>query len=476
MPKQPKVFISYCWSSEEHESWVLDLATRLVSDGVNVVLDKWDLEIGHDKYAFMERMVNDETISKVIIICDKGYMDKANARRGGVGTESQIISQEIYEKVDQNKFVPVVVEHDEHFSPCMPTFLRNRMFIDLSPSSDFTDNCNLLLRSLYDLPLYPKPPVGVPPEHIMDAFRSHPEIRHRLRAQSTSTEIPLDQNVRLPDFEVINEVVDDMPIKTQIQQDIIVSGQITKEGIQQLLFHQHESLMKRTGFKYHEAPTNTYIYIYDTKKKAEAGQGLWLAMSQMGPLEKGIPRISIREESIGRVVSEPQVKFDLSQAQREDIFKQIVVAEDRAMQEAIRSYPSNISKQGTLEEKLKERYGNELAKRYDLTKEQLDAIAVEGLETQWVMPSSIYEVAFPPKRRWDPTRLVITFPMEVGGRQVPCAISMEALEDHYDAERSDPTTAFDTNRQTIESVTENLLRLERFESDGSILVRNSDIR
>ena len=47
----PKIFISYSWSSD----WlVVPLAERLVSHGIDVVLDKWDLKEGQDKYAFME--------------------------------------------------------------------------------------------------------------------------------------------------------------------------------------------------------------------------------------------------------------------------------------------------------------------------------------------------------------------------------------------------------------------------------------
>ena len=46
----PKVFISYSWSSD---TMALDLAKRLMEHGVEVVIDKWDLKEGQDKYAFM---------------------------------------------------------------------------------------------------------------------------------------------------------------------------------------------------------------------------------------------------------------------------------------------------------------------------------------------------------------------------------------------------------------------------------------
>ena len=93
----PKAFISYSWSSPEHENWVLALATDLEESGVHVVLDKWDLREGADKFAFMEKSVTDPTIMKVIVVCDQLYVEKADGRRGGVGTETQIISKEVYE-------------------------------------------------------------------------------------------------------------------------------------------------------------------------------------------------------------------------------------------------------------------------------------------------------------------------------------------------------------------------------------------
>src|SRR5262245_42506525 len=110
----PKAFISYAWTSEAHKEWVLALAERLVGDGVDVVLDQWDLQPGHDAYVFMEQSVADPTVTKVIIVCDNAYMKKATARKGGVGTEAQIMSPEIYgQAANQKKFVVVATEADE---------------------------------------------------------------------------------------------------------------------------------------------------------------------------------------------------------------------------------------------------------------------------------------------------------------------------------------------------------------------------
>ena len=69
MTAAPKLFISYSWTSEDHERWVIALATSLREAGVDVVLDKWDLREGQDAHHFMEQMVSNPEITKVAMIC-----------------------------------------------------------------------------------------------------------------------------------------------------------------------------------------------------------------------------------------------------------------------------------------------------------------------------------------------------------------------------------------------------------------------
>jgi hypothetical protein len=164
----PRVFISYSWTSDEHSAWVADLGQRLMADGVDVVLDQWSLKHGQDVNAFMEQMVLDPKIKRVLIVSDALYAEKANARRGGVGTESQIISPEVYEKVDQEKFLPILRERDVEGKPCLPLFLKNRKYFDFSCSDDESLSYDALLRNIFDRPVRPKPPLGRPPSHLFD--------------------------------------------------------------------------------------------------------------------------------------------------------------------------------------------------------------------------------------------------------------------------------------------------------------------
>lgn len=162
----PKVFMSYSWHPKENQIRVQQLAERLSSDGVHVIIDIWDLQDGQDKNKFMEQMVANPEVKKVLLICTKEFAEKANARKGGVGIESTIVSEEIYTNADQTKFIPVVFEY-ENDKPCVPAFAKSRVFIDLSSDERFEGGYDQLLRDIYDKPRFQRPPIGVMPSYLM---------------------------------------------------------------------------------------------------------------------------------------------------------------------------------------------------------------------------------------------------------------------------------------------------------------------
>ncbi|EES90359.1 SEFIR domain protein [Clostridium phage D-1873] len=162
-----KVFISYSWSSEEYSTWVRLLAERLIGDGIEVILDQWDLKAGYDKFAFMEQMVTSKEIDKVLVICDKQYKEKADNRDGGVGIETQIITPKIYNQVKQEKFIPVIAEIDGEFESCMPNYMDGKIGVDLSNDNVFEYGYEELLRLIYNKPQYKKPQLGKKPSFLL---------------------------------------------------------------------------------------------------------------------------------------------------------------------------------------------------------------------------------------------------------------------------------------------------------------------
>lgn len=161
----PKIFISYSWQPITNKNWTLDFADRLTRDGIHVIIDEWDATEGMDKYKFMEKMINDPEIERVLMICNKEYAEKANLRKGGVGIESMIVSDEIYSKVDQKKFIPIVRERIDG-KECLPVFLNSRFYIDLSDKLSFEENYEQLIRNIFDKPKSRRPPIGEPPKYL----------------------------------------------------------------------------------------------------------------------------------------------------------------------------------------------------------------------------------------------------------------------------------------------------------------------
>ncbi len=116
----------------------------------------------------MERMVQDPVVSHVLIYCDREYVEKANARKRGVGTEAQIISQQVYEKLDQQKFIAIFCKMDDSGEPYLPTFLASRIGIDFSSDERVNENWEQLIRALHGKPRFEKPRLGGIPAYLED--------------------------------------------------------------------------------------------------------------------------------------------------------------------------------------------------------------------------------------------------------------------------------------------------------------------
>ena len=172
----PKVFISYAWGSNEYQMKVLAFASSLSNDGVEVLLDKWEISAGNDMNNFMEKSVTDSTVTNVLILLDENYASKANSRTGGVGTETQIISQQVYSSVEQTKFIPVVFERNANGDICKPAYLQSRYHFDLSQESNYETEYKNLVRALFGVEVYQKPEIGIRPSWVDEQISVSPKV------------------------------------------------------------------------------------------------------------------------------------------------------------------------------------------------------------------------------------------------------------------------------------------------------------
>lgn len=151
----PKVFISYSHDSPEHKKWVKDLAEKLRGEGVNAILDQWELKLGEDVTLFMEHGIEDADY--VLVICTDTYIRKAEGGFGGVGYERLIVTSEFIEDIGRSKFIPIV--KDVSGSKKTPRFLLTRKRIETVDGEIGEEDFQELLKILRETPELP-PPLG----------------------------------------------------------------------------------------------------------------------------------------------------------------------------------------------------------------------------------------------------------------------------------------------------------------------------
>lgn len=153
-------FVSYSWDSSAHRQWVLRLATCLTANGVLVRLDEWEVLLGNDITEFMESGIRESDY--VLIICTPAYALKANARRGGTGYETSVISGELFQLFpNHDKYIPILREGMP--ATTLPSYLKSALFIDFRKDSDFQSKMEDLLRHIYRCPRHPRPTLGPSP-------------------------------------------------------------------------------------------------------------------------------------------------------------------------------------------------------------------------------------------------------------------------------------------------------------------------
>ena len=212
----PKVFISY---SHDFQDKVKEYADRLISEGgIDAKIDIYDLEKGHDLNKYMEEMVNNPEIQFVLMFCTKAYTKKANARKGGVGTESAIISQEVYGNAQQKKFIPIACEVDEEGNFTLPTFVKSRNSFDFTTPEKTYEEWENLIRFLHNKPRYQKPKIGTPPSYILhDDAKEYPGIRHQFETYKHAVhQGKVDTNVlRNQFFTACEEEIDELRVREE---------------------------------------------------------------------------------------------------------------------------------------------------------------------------------------------------------------------------------------------------------------------
>ncbi len=161
--ENPIVFLSYSWDNEDHKNWILSLAKKLTENGVEVLLDRYELVPGKNMLHFMQDAL--KRAHKVVMIFTPNYKLKADKKEGGVGYEYSILNVELYKTIVSNsKYIPVLKEGTVEKS--IPDFIQQFVAIHMTDNYIFEEKINELLLAIYDKPQIEKPKIGKRPEFL----------------------------------------------------------------------------------------------------------------------------------------------------------------------------------------------------------------------------------------------------------------------------------------------------------------------
>jgi len=149
---EKEVFVTYSWDSEEHNERVISFTNYLRDEGFVAEMDKMHLQgaTATDFNKMMHQAITD--YKKVIVVLSRGYKEKAEKFRGGVGNEYSLILKDM--EANPKKYILVSFEgiNDE----ITPLYFKGRHIIDLSDRK----HLNELFAKLKDEDIIEFSPVG----------------------------------------------------------------------------------------------------------------------------------------------------------------------------------------------------------------------------------------------------------------------------------------------------------------------------
>jgi hypothetical protein len=162
--RHPRVFISYTANKSEDREWVKNLAEKLRANGVDARIDIYHLKPGFD---LPQWMTNEIILAdKVLLVCNRAYMEKADFRKGGVGWETMIIQGDMLAQGDnKQKYIAIIRENE--VETALPIHLKSKYALHWGSNPEIgAEPLNQLVSYLFDIDI--EPDLGPVPDYVIN--------------------------------------------------------------------------------------------------------------------------------------------------------------------------------------------------------------------------------------------------------------------------------------------------------------------
>ncbi len=135
-PSPPCVSVVHLHPLGQPSAIIKELAENLRKDGIDALLDLWELSYGQDIYAYLEHSIHDEQIQQVLIVMDEVFLEKAKQH-----VIEQLLRPVIYGNVQQQRIIPLLYIKQGQ----LPPYLQSRFAIDFNQEGAY----ETLVRLIY---------------------------------------------------------------------------------------------------------------------------------------------------------------------------------------------------------------------------------------------------------------------------------------------------------------------------------------
>ena len=183
---------------------------------------------------------------------------------------------------------------------------------------------------------------------------------------------------------------DEAPVRGPVHRLIVIDEPANRDQIESIL--RRESQRARAHYSRlvsGSAPRRIGVYAFSSEERANAGEGLWVAMLWSDSVGDSLQAIEFSETRLSAAWAAAETRFGLDESARMRLWDEVVREEDRARADAHGQYP--------LANELRLKYLRGLAKTHGIGIDTLFAIEGEGIDKGWPSPPAPRDLQTPPR-------------------------------------------------------------------------------
>ena len=193
-------------------------------------------------------------------------------------------------------------------------------------------------------------------------------------------------------FEQKSLLVEDGYFKSEIRSQIVMTGEINRDRVRELLLAEYAELKSESGYRFRREPSGIYLYVYDRPDRRPAG---WLGMLtwndrqwEKNPVDPASiePNVYLREQTLRVYETATGDRFGLTEFERVQVWQSFAEARDKLSEGRSQEDTDPLElgqRNGLSPDALVKSLTVTVARRFSISANQLELIVQEAAEKDW---------------------------------------------------------------------------------------------